>query len=114
MPIIRGARRIFPPSPHGRGLIRFVYLQAVLRDERNIRRRVYDVLNVMMSCDMIERDRTHIQWKGHPCPPMFRMKQLDMIANTYRMRVNRKRLLLQASIHSLFQDPSYTPAPFLP
>lgn len=35
-------------------------------DEKNIRRRVYDSLNVLMALDVIERDRKEIRWKGLP------------------------------------------------
>ncbi|KAK4342902.1 hypothetical protein RND71_038718 [Anisodus tanguticus] len=35
-------------------------------DEKNIRRRVYDSLNVLMALDIIERDRKEIRWKGLP------------------------------------------------
>lgn len=35
-------------------------------DEKNIRRRVYDALNVLMAMDIISKDRKEIQWKGLP------------------------------------------------
>lgn len=35
-------------------------------DEKNIRRRVYDALNVLMSMDVISRDRKEIRWNGLP------------------------------------------------
>jgi putative methionine-R-sulfoxide reductase with GAF domain len=33
-------------------------------DEKNIRRRVYDALNVLMAMDIISKDKKEIQWKG--------------------------------------------------
>jgi len=35
-------------------------------DEKNIRRRVYDALNVLMAMDIITKDRKDISWKGLP------------------------------------------------
>jgi len=35
-------------------------------DSKNIRRRVYDALNVLMAMDIIEKDKKDIQWKGLP------------------------------------------------
>lgn len=35
-------------------------------DEKNIRRRVYDALNVLMAMDVISRDKKEIRWNGLP------------------------------------------------
>ncbi|KAG6557292.1 hypothetical protein Mapa_001219 [Marchantia paleacea] len=35
-------------------------------DEKNIRRRVYDALNVLMAMDIISKEKKEIQWKGLP------------------------------------------------
>lgn len=35
-------------------------------DEKNIRRRVYDALNVLMAVGIILKDKKDIQWKGFP------------------------------------------------
>jgi transcription factor Dp-1 len=35
-------------------------------DEKNIRRRVYDALNVLMAMDIISKDKKEITWKGLP------------------------------------------------
>ncbi|KAI3705322.1 hypothetical protein L1987_75558 [Smallanthus sonchifolius] len=35
-------------------------------DEKNIRRRVYDALNVLMAMDIISKDKKEIHWKGLP------------------------------------------------
>jgi hypothetical protein len=34
--------------------------------EKNIRRRVYDALNVLMAMDIIAKERKEIRWKGLP------------------------------------------------
>lgn len=38
-------------------------------DEKNIRRRVYDALNVLMAMDIISKDKKEIIWKGLPGGP---------------------------------------------
>ncbi|TPX37484.1 hypothetical protein SmJEL517_g00705 [Synchytrium microbalum] len=35
-------------------------------DQKNIRRRVYDALNVLMAMDIIEKDKKYIRWIGMP------------------------------------------------
>ena len=35
-------------------------------DEKNIRRRVYDALNVLMAMDIISKDKKEITWRGLP------------------------------------------------
>ncbi|TPX39831.1 hypothetical protein SeMB42_g06232 [Synchytrium endobioticum] len=38
-------------------------------DQKNIRRRVYDALNVLMAMDIIEKDKKFIRWIGMPTEP---------------------------------------------
>ncbi|KAM0865888.1 hypothetical protein ACQ4PT_042971 [Festuca glaucescens] len=40
-------------------------------DEKNIRRRVYDALNVLMAMEIISKDKKEIQWKGLPRTSSF-------------------------------------------
>ena len=35
-------------------------------DEKNIRRRVYDALNVLMAMDIITKEKKNIMWRGLP------------------------------------------------
>lgn len=35
-------------------------------DEKNVRRRVYDALNVLEALDIIDKDKKNIQWRGWP------------------------------------------------
>lgn len=37
-----------------------------LHDEKNIRRRVYDALNVLMALNIISKDKKEIKWRGLP------------------------------------------------
>ena len=60
-------------------------------DEKNIRRRVYDALNVLMAMDIITKDKKSITWKGLPSSAS---QDLDMLhrEREYRLQeVQRKR-----------------------
>lgn len=42
------------------------YASEVQFDEKNIRRRVYDALNVLMAMDIISKEKKDISWRGLP------------------------------------------------
>ncbi|KAL2327015.1 hypothetical protein Fmac_020442 [Flemingia macrophylla] len=45
-------------------------------DEKNIRRRVYDALNVLIAMDIISKDKKEIQWKGLPRTSLSDIEEL--------------------------------------
>lgn len=47
-------------------------------DEKNIRRRVYDALNVLMAMDIISKDKKEIQWKGLPRTSINDIEELQV------------------------------------
>lgn len=47
-------------------------------DEKNIRRRVYDALNVLMAMDIISKDKKEIQWKGLPQTSLNDVEELKV------------------------------------
>jgi len=47
-------------------------------DEKNIRRRVYDALNVLMAMDIISKDKKDIQWKGLPRTSLSDIEELKV------------------------------------
>mmetsp|Transcript_33530 Transcript_33530/g.98796 ORF Transcript_33530/g.98796 Transcript_33530/m.98796 type:complete len:393 (-) Transcript_33530:465-1643(-) len=53
-------------------------------DEKNIRRRVYDALNVLMAMDIIEKEGKKITWKGLPNTAPH---DLDVLQRERRMRL---------------------------
>lgn len=55
-------------------------------DEKNIRRRVYDALNVLMAMDIISKEKKEIQWKGLPSTAVDDIEPLK----TEHMQVTRK------------------------
>jgi transcription factor Dp-1 len=48
-------------------------------DEKNIRRRVYDALNVLMAMEIISKDKKDIQWRGLPKTSMNDIEELKVL-----------------------------------
>jgi transcription factor Dp-1 len=60
-------------------------------DEKNIRRRVYDALNVLMAMDIISKDKKDIRWKGLPSNVHHDLDMLQREGQFRRAEVERKR-----------------------
>ena len=48
-------------------------------DEKNIRRRVYDALNVLMAMEIISKDKKEIQWRGLPKTSVNDIEELKVL-----------------------------------
>ncbi|XP_068639961.1 transcription factor-like protein DPB isoform X1 [Aristolochia californica] len=64
-------------------------------DEKNIRRRVYDALNVLMAMDIISKDKKEIQWKGLPRTSLNDIEELKAECIGLRSRIEKKAAYLQ-------------------
>ncbi|CAK9176105.1 unnamed protein product [Ilex paraguariensis] len=64
-------------------------------DEKNIRRRVYDALNVLMAMDIISKDKKEIQWKGLPRTSINDVKELKSERLGLKNRIEKKAAYLQ-------------------
>ncbi|XP_040384215.1 transcription factor-like protein DPB isoform X2 [Oryza brachyantha] len=64
-------------------------------DEKNIRRRVYDALNVLMAMDIISKDKKEIQWKGLPRTSMNDVDDLKAQIFGLKGRIDKKNAYLQ-------------------
>lgn len=64
-------------------------------DEKNIRRRVYDALNVLMAMDIIQKEKKSILWRGLPTNTEQEGARLQMDLNSRGERMERKRQHLQ-------------------
>ncbi|CAI0407696.1 unnamed protein product [Linum tenue] len=64
-------------------------------DEKNIRRRVYDALNVLMALDIISKDKKEIQWKGLPRTSLSDIEELNAEQLSLRNRNEKKAHYLQ-------------------
>ncbi|KAL5709993.1 hypothetical protein ACHQM5_020610 [Ranunculus cassubicifolius] len=63
--------------------------------EKNIRRRVYDALNVLMAMDIISKDKKEIQWKGLPHTSESDIEELKMERLGLRNRIEKKAAYLR-------------------
>lgn len=64
-------------------------------DEKNIRRRVYDALNVLMAMDIISKDKKEIQWKGLPRTSLNDIEELKAERIALRNRIEKKAAYLR-------------------
>eukprot|EP00762_Andalucia_godoyi_P003427 ANDGO_04280.mRNA.1 Transcription factor Dp len=65
-------------------------------DEKNIRRRVYDALNVLMALQIIHKDRKLISWKGLPAQYHAEFSQLRASKNDLEAKIMDKKRQLEA------------------
>ncbi|KAK8649460.1 hypothetical protein V6N13_130189 [Hibiscus sabdariffa] len=63
-------------------------------DEKNIRRRVYDALNVLMAMDILSKDKKEIQWKGLPRTSLSDIEDLKTERLGFRNRIEKKAAYL--------------------
>ncbi|CAG7912115.1 unnamed protein product [Brassica rapa] len=64
-------------------------------DEKNIRRRVYDALNVLMAMDIISKDKKEIQWRGLPRTSLSDIEELKAERLSLRNRIEKKTAYAQ-------------------
>jgi len=64
-------------------------------DEKNIRRRVYDALNVLMAMDIISKEKKEIRWKGLPSNAHHDLELLEREKSQKEAEVRKKRDLLR-------------------
>ena len=64
-------------------------------DEKNIRRRVYDALNVLMAMDIIIKDKKDISWKGLPSAPHAQLEKLKEERAALRQKILNQQAYLQ-------------------
>lgn len=64
-------------------------------DEKNIRRRVYDALNVLMAMDIISKDKKQISWNGLPTSAHQDIEMLEREREFKTREILRKRQALK-------------------
>ncbi|GMH72030.1 hypothetical protein TL16_g05809, partial [Triparma laevis f. inornata] len=67
-------------------------------DEKNIRRRVYDALNVLMAMDIISKEKKEIRWKGLPSNAQRDLEVLVRERSSVLLEVEKKKKLLRELI----------------
>lgn len=66
--------------------------EGVIADEKNIRRRVYDAINVLLAINMITKDRKEIKWRGETNHDTDRVAAIKDAAIK---RINKKKEFLR-------------------
>ena len=85
-------------------------------DEKNIRRRVYDALNVLMAMDIITKEKKEITWKGLPTGASQDVEMLEKELDFRKQQLQKKRdalkelLIQQTSFRNLVQHNHQRPA----
>lgn len=92
-------------------------------DQKNIRRRVYDALNVLMAMNIIAKEKKEIHWLGLPTNTPAQCANLDEEIAAKRLTIQAKEkelkdlLLLQVSLKNLVnrnresEEQGYIPTP---
>ncbi|CAK5075010.1 unnamed protein product [Meloidogyne enterolobii] len=70
-------------------------------DVRNIRRRVYDALNVLMAMNIIEKEKKEIRWVGLPTSSLAECRRLEEELAQRKERIRQKTEQLQELIVQL-------------
>lgn len=70
-------------------------------DHKNIRRRVYDALNVLMAIDVIAKDKKEIRWLGLPNDLASDMRMLEAEKAAAEKRLQEKRKALNELLRRL-------------
>ena len=71
-------------------------------DEKNIRRRVYDALNVLSAMDIIRKDKKDIIWKGLPANVSAEVKELKEEMDSRCERIAKKEEHLMELSNQLY------------
>lgn len=67
-------------------------------DQKNIRRRVYDALNVLMAMNIISKEKKEIRWIGLPTNSIQECQELEKENRERRKRIEAKQLQLKQLI----------------
>ncbi|XP_036807173.1 transcription factor Dp-1 isoform X2 [Oncorhynchus mykiss] len=67
-------------------------------DQKNIRRRVYDALNVLMAMNIISKEKKEIRWIGLPTNSAQECQSLEVERQRRLERINQKQSQLQELI----------------
>jgi hypothetical protein len=70
-------------------------------DEKNIRRRVYDALNVLMAMDIISKEKKEITWRGLPSNATMDFDVLERQRQQIGATIARKKRHLQDKVRQL-------------
>ncbi|KAL7023117.1 hypothetical protein ACKWTF_012495 [Chironomus riparius] len=64
-------------------------------DQKNIRRRVYDALNVLMAMNIISKEKKEIKWLGLPTSSVQECEEIELQNQQTRKRIEEKQQQLR-------------------
>jgi hypothetical protein len=64
-------------------------------DQKNVRRRVYDALNVLMAMNIISKEKKEIKWIGLPCNKKQECQELEVEKQKKLERIKSKSEILK-------------------
>lgn len=64
-------------------------------DQKNIRRRVYDALNVLMAMNIISKEKKEIKWIGLPTSSAQECEEIELQNTQTRKRIEEKQQQLR-------------------
>lgn len=67
-------------------------------DQKNIRRRVYDALNVLMAMNIISKEKKEIKWIGLPTSSAQECEEIEIQNQQARERIHEKQQQLRELI----------------
>lgn len=67
-----------------------VYIVSFQYDQKNIRRRVYDALNVLMAMNIISKEKKEIRWLGLPTNSVQECTSLERDKHLIGERIKQK------------------------
>lgn len=67
-------------------------------DQKNIRRRVYDALNVLMAMNIISKEKKEIKWIGLPTSSAQECEEIEIQNQQARERIQEKQQQLRELI----------------
>lgn len=67
-------------------------------DQKNIRRRVYDALNVLMAMNIISKEKKEIRWIGLPTSSAQECEEIEIENEETRKRIEEKQQQLRELI----------------
>lgn len=69
-----------------------------LCDDKNIRRRLYDALNVLDAVDVVAKDSKDITWKGMPCSHQYQTRRMVAERKARRKQVEEKQEAIREKV----------------
>lgn len=71
-------------------------------DQKNIRRRVYDALNVLMAMNIISKEKKEIKWIGLPTSSAQECEEIELQSEQARGRIQEKQQQMRELILKVF------------